>query len=111
MDRLSTVKMLLDITDTTYDAKLNYYLSSIEAEMLAFMNRKDFPAELENTLIQRVIQVYKDSINPAASGKVIQSVTRGDTTITYDNTTVQRYTFLTGDMLSMLRRFRVVSFR
>ncbi|MCP1355084.1 hypothetical protein [Aneurinibacillus migulanus] len=112
-NRLPTLKMLLDIpmNDTTYDAKLNYYLSVTEQEMLAWMNRTDFPPALENTLIQAVIKIHKGNTVSEASSAPVKSVARGDTTITYgDAQQVQGYSFLTGDMLDLMRRFKLVKF-
>lgn len=113
MDRLATVKMLADIPeeDTTYDAKLNYWLTATEQEMLTYTNRTEFPTGLEPALIDHVVMLHKKNTAPDVQNAPVKSVTVGNTTTVYGEQKLPGYSLLTGDMLSTLRRFRVVGFR
>ncbi|AMA72924.1 hypothetical protein ACH33_08675 [Aneurinibacillus sp. XH2] len=113
MDRLATVKMLADIPeeDTTYDAKLNYWISATEQEMLAYTNRTEFPPGLESALIDHVVMLYKKNTAPDAQNAPVKSITEGNTTITYGEQKLPGYSLITGDMTRLLNRFRVVCFR
>ncbi|ERI06469.1 phage head-tail connector protein [Aneurinibacillus aneurinilyticus] len=118
MDRLATVKMLAGIPedDTTYDAKLNYWLSATEQEMLAYTNRTEFPEGLESALIDHVVLLYRrDKTNTPSDTQnaPVKSVTEGNTTITYGDAPVPGYTLIGGSLISVLDRFvvRVVRVR
>ncbi|GED17356.1 phage head-tail connector protein [Aneurinibacillus migulanus] len=118
MDRLATVKMLVRIKedDTTYDAKLNYWLSATEQEMLAYTNRTELPPGLEPALIDHVVLLYRkdkaDTSSDAQSAPV-KSITEGNTTITYGDAPAPGYTLIGGSLISVLDRFvvRVVRVR
>lgn len=113
MDRLATVKMLASIPedDTTYDAKLNYWLSATEQEILAYTNRTEFPEGLESALIDHVVMLHRKNTSPDVQNAPVKSITEGNTTITYGDQKLPGYSLITGSMVSLLRRFRVVSFR
>lgn len=68
MTPLEKLKLQLDITDDTQDARLELALSDIEADILTWTNRVELPPSLES--IQRqiaVIQYNKQGIEGQTS--------------------------------------------
>lgn len=95
---LETIKMLNGIKDNTKDLLINFYIKEVTKVVLDFCNRTDLNDALESFITFKVSAIIKatsstddtNGTNSAQSG-LIQSIHRGDTTITYAtgaNTTV-----------------------
>lgn len=70
---------------TTKDDLLNFYIDSIEAWLLQYLNRTSVPAGLEYWVVKKVIAQYNQDGGSAAggSGGDVLEVQRGDTRIKY----------------------------
>ena len=69
-DYLSTVKVLLGITDGSKDAELNVYIDMTRQSILNYCNRSDLPEELNYTLCQMCADSYRDVTNSSVKGEV-----------------------------------------
>lgn len=69
-DFLSTVKVLLGITDDTKDTELTVYVDMTKQTILNYCNRSDLPEELNYTLCQMCADSYKDVTNSSAKGEI-----------------------------------------
>lgn len=102
MDKKIKARFLLadEVNEKISDELLDFNFDLIEAQVLAYCNRKDFPTGLMLLVIQMVAeytqanyyeQMIKEKIDRKELGKV-SSVSRGDTTISYgDNAKVTEY--------------------
>lgn len=52
---LEIIKMLLDITDTSEDAKIVYNINAVTRKVLKYCSLKQLPEELEDVIIQIVM--------------------------------------------------------
>lgn len=94
-DILSNVKLLLGIDDDSKDQILMYHIKSVIRKILNYCHREDFPEQLKEVATEMVIRQYKawDSSTSNAGGGivsggvsgVVSSITRGDFSISYDN--------------------------
>ena len=69
-DFLSTVKVLLGITDDTKDTELTVYVDMTKQTVLNYCNRSDLPEALNYTLCQMCADSYRDVTNSSAKGEV-----------------------------------------
>lgn len=102
MDKKIKARFLLadEVNEKISDELLDFNFDLIEAQVLEYCNRKDFPTGLMLLVIQMVAeytqanyyeQMIKEKIDKKELGKV-NSVSRGDTTISYgDNAKVTEY--------------------
>lgn len=97
MDKKDKAKLLIQSPNID-DNLIDWYFELIEQEVLAYCHRKDIPYGLELIIIQMVAD-YADNVErikqanlPGGEGgitsnKAISSITRGDTTISYSDST------------------------
>lgn len=102
MDKYEKARYLMtkEVSEATEDELLKFNFDLIEAQVLEYCNRWDFPTGLMLIVIQMVAEYtkanfYKNKVTTdkekGGLGKV-KSVTRGDTTISYgDDATVTEY--------------------
>lgn len=86
-DRLSKVKALLGITDTTQDDLLLFVIQTTEEMVLSYINQDTLPASLEKVLVVMCVSYYKAAglgSTQAAVGPVA-SVKRGDVQTSFAN--------------------------
>lgn len=93
MDKKEKARLLLreEVSKAVSDELLDFNFDLIEAEVLSYCNRIDFPTGLMLIVIKMVAEYtqanyYKDKVaKDIAEGKIgkVSSVTRGDTTISY----------------------------
>lgn len=99
MDKKEKARLLLreEVAKSVSDELLDFNFDLIEAEVLRYCNRIDFPTGLMLIVIKMVAEYtqanyYKDKVaNDIAEGKIgkVSSIQRGDTTISYgDNAKV-----------------------
>lgn len=69
-DCLSTVKVLLGITDTDKDAVLSVYIDMTRQEILNYCNRSDLPEALNYTLCRMTADAYRDITAAQSTGEV-----------------------------------------
>lgn len=73
-DFLSTVKVLLGITDDTKDTELTVYVDMTKQTILNYCNRSDLPEALNYTLCQMTADTYRDLIASNTRGEVAGNV-------------------------------------
>ena len=73
-DFLSTVKVLLGITDDTKDTELNVYVDMTKQTILNYCNRSDLPEALNYTLCQMTADTYRDLTASNTRGEVAGNV-------------------------------------
>ena len=73
-DYLSTVKILLGISDESVDIILHVYLSITKNSILNYCNIKELPSALNFTLCQMTADVYRENISKNKVGSVVGSV-------------------------------------
>ena len=73
-DFLSTVKVLLGITDDTKDTELNVYVDMTKQTVLNYCNRSDLPEALNYTLCQMTADTYRDLTLANTKGEVVGNV-------------------------------------
>lgn len=102
MDKKEKARFLLrdEVNEATSDELLDFNFDLIEAEVLSYCNRLDFPTGLMLIVIKMVAEYtqanyYKTKVLDEANSpdsRQISSVTRGDTTISYgDKAKVTEY--------------------
>ena len=102
MDKKEKARFLLrdEVNEATSDELLDFNFDLIEAEVLSYCNRLDFPTGLMLIVIKMVaeytqVNYYKTKVLDEANSpdsRQISSVTRGDTTISYgDKAKVTEY--------------------
>ena len=101
-NKLEKARFLMDkeVSEATSDELLEFNFDLIESQVLAYCNRWDFPTGLMLIVIQMVAEYTKanyyraKAIDEASNpdSRKINSVTRGDTTISYgDESIVTEY--------------------
>ena len=75
---LEQIKILLGITDTESDALLGIMIDDAKSAIISYLNRKDFPQELNFAIREMVVKAYKESTLDG-----VASIERGDTSISY----------------------------
>lgn len=101
-NKLEKARFLMDkeVSEATSDELLSFNFDLIESQVLAYCNRWDFPTGLMLIVIQMVAEYTKANYYKAKAiekaedleSRKINSVTRGDTTISYgDNAKVTEY--------------------
>ena len=73
-DYLSTVKVLLGITDTEKDLLLGVYIDMTKRSILNFCNLSEFPDDLNYTLCLMVADTYRDLSLVNTKGEVVGNV-------------------------------------
>ena len=73
-DFLSTVKVLLGITDDTKDTELTVYVDMTKQTILNYCNRSDLPEALNYTLCQMAADTYRDLTASNTRGEVAGNV-------------------------------------
>ena len=69
-DYLSTVKVLLGITDADKDAVLSVYIDMTRQEILNYCNRSDLPEALNYTLCRMTADAYRDITTAQSNGEI-----------------------------------------
>lgn len=59
----NNIKMLLDITDTLSDNKINYHIDSVTKKILKYCEITELPIELEDVVVQIVIKRMDEDSN------------------------------------------------
>lgn len=97
---VSDAKALLGITDDTQDAVLNYHARAVIQKVLNYCHREDLPDALVFIVVEMLVRQYTawkmeasqesgeggGTVSGGVAG-VVGSITRGDTSISYDNST------------------------
>lgn len=89
-DYLSTVKILLGISDGTLDSVLQVYLSMTENSILNYCNIKELPSALDYTLCEMTADVYRENASKNKVGSVVgsvSSVSEDGRTVSFSNGT------------------------
>lgn len=73
-DYLSSVKILLGISDESVDIILRVYLSMTRNSILNYCNIKELPSALDFTLCQMTADVYRENVSKNKVGSVVGSV-------------------------------------
>lgn len=73
-DFLSTLKILLGITDDSLNGILQIYLSMTENAILNYCNIKELPSALNFTLCEMTADVYRENDSKNKVGSVVGSV-------------------------------------
>lgn len=73
-DYLSTVKMLLGISNSDTDEVLLMYIAVATQEILNYCNINELPSALNYTLCQMVADLYRDNKKSNASNAVVGNV-------------------------------------
>lgn len=73
-DYLSTVKLLLGISDDNTDEVLQLYISMTTNEILNYCNISVLPSALNYTLCQMVADLYRDNQKKNANNTVVGNV-------------------------------------
>ena len=73
-DYLSTVKLLLGISDDNTDEVLQLYISMTTNEILNYCNISVLPSALNYTLCQMVTDLYRDNQKKNANNTVVGNV-------------------------------------
>ena len=77
---LTTVKLLLGITDTNQDAIINYYISALERRIVNICGLSSFPTQLADLVVDIIVKKMKDDITNG-----LESINMGDTNIKIKN--------------------------
>ncbi|QEK11690.1 hypothetical protein FQB35_04550 [Crassaminicella thermophila] len=96
---LEEIKRLLGYTSIEYDIVIDHYINGVTQKILNYCNISELPKELEHVVVEKVVAIMKDE-------KSVKTVTRGDTTITYQDGEID----LIDNIKSQLNRFRKVKF-
>lgn len=89
-DYLSTVKILLGISDESVDSILHVYLSITRNSILNYCNIKELPSALNFTLCQMTADVYRENISKNKVGSVVgsvSSISEDGRTVSFSNAT------------------------
>lgn len=89
-DYLSTVKILLGISDESVDIILRVYLSMTRNSILNYCNIKELPSALNFTLCQMTADVYRENISKNKVGSVVgsvSSISEDGRTVSFSNAT------------------------
>lgn len=89
-DYLSTVKILLGISDESVDIILHVYLSITKNSILNYCNIKELPSALNFTLCQMTADVYRENISKNKVGSVVgsvSSISEDGRTVSFSNAT------------------------
>lgn len=89
-DYLSTVKILLGISDESVDIILRVYLSMTKNSILNYCNIKELPSALNFTLCQMTADVYRENISKNKVGSVVgsvSSISEDGRTVSFSNAT------------------------
>lgn len=89
-DYLSTVKILLGISDESVDIILRVYLSMAKNSILNYCNIKKLPSALDFTLCQMTADVYRENVSKNKVGSVVgsvSSISEDGRTVSFSNAT------------------------
>ncbi len=67
---LEDIKSLLDIEDTSKDAKLNILINRTKQAVMNYCNRDDFPKELESIVVDYIVDESLNQTKVANQGSV-----------------------------------------
>lgn len=99
---LENIKMLLDITDTSQDDIINYYISALQKRIVNICELSSFPDELSDLIIDIVVKKMKNDIL-----EDLDSVKIGDTNIKVKSNSKTIIDYL-NDNMSELEKFMYV---
>ena len=89
-DYLSTVKILLGISDESADIILRVYLSMTKNSILNYCNIKELPSALDFTLCQMTADVYRENTSKNKAGSVagsVSSISEDGRTVSFSSAT------------------------
>lgn len=87
-DYLSTVKVLLGITDTSKDSILEVYIGLTKQSILNYCNISELPEALNYTLCQICADTYRDTTAKASGAVVsgaVSSISEDGRTVSFSN--------------------------
>lgn len=90
---LENIKMLLNIDNTEHDNIINYWINKVEKIVLEYCNIEEITVVLEGFIEDKVVSIINNlgvistNENNGESNVEIKSITRGDTSITYNTPT------------------------
>ena len=90
---LENIKMLLNIDNSEHDNIINYWINKVEKRVLEYCNIKEIDVVLEGFIEDKVVSILnnlgaiKVDENSNEPNLEIKSITRGDTSITYNTPT------------------------
>lgn len=87
-DYLSTVKVLLGITDTSKDSILEVYIGLTKQSILNYCNISELPEALNYTLCQICADTYRDTTakaNGAVVSGAVSSISEDGRTVSFSN--------------------------
>lgn len=91
---LDNIKMLLGITDTSKDTIINYWIDYYTKMILKYCHIDALNTDLES-IIEQIVVERMGGVGSASGGSEtipagVKSITRGDYSITYKDTTVDK---------------------
>lgn len=119
---LENIKMLLNIDSTEHDNIINYWINKVEKIVLEYCNIEEITVVLEGFIEDKVVSIINNlgvistNENNSESNVEIKSITRGDTSITYNTpTATSKVEILDGANLTsyektFLNKFRRLKF-
>lgn len=90
---LENIKMLLNIDGTEHDNIINYWINKVKKIVLEYCNIEEITVVLEGFIEDKVVSIMNNlgvistNENNSESNVEIKSITRGDTSITYNTPT------------------------
>lgn len=119
---LENIKMLLNIDNSEHDNIINYWINKVEKIVLEYCNIEEITVVLEGFIEDKVVSIINNlgvisaNENNSESNVEIKSITRGDTSITYNTpTATSKVEILDGANLTsyektFLNKFRRLKF-
>lgn len=95
--RLDALKALLGIVGDEKDTQLKALIKMVEARVLSYINHTEMPKALEDVFVLICAEFYKANTvaSDADSSQKVASISRGDVTISYDNSAANSASSLT----------------
>ena len=87
-DFLSTIKVMLGISDESADAILRIYIQTVSQSILNYCNISELPSALNFILCQMVVDIYNDMKSRSSTGSVVgnvQSISEDGRTVSFTN--------------------------
>lgn len=87
-DFLSTIKVMLGISDESADAILRIYIQTVSQSILNYCNISELPSTLNFILCQMVVDIYNDMKSRSSTGSVVgnvQSISEDGRTVSFTN--------------------------
>ena len=110
-EQLEKLKMLLGSTEEADDGLLLFALETVREMVLNYCNIEEIPAGLQNTVVRMAADLYRlEGYGQAAAPQVAKSVSRGDVTIQYADSTgvaeANGYKAILADYKAQLQAYR-----